>query len=67
MSRRFNPRKIIPEAQLMQLLKDGWTLEEIGDRYNVSRSYISELCNSNYIYLVDVIMRNIFETYHSYQ
>ena len=45
MTRKFNPRKIIPENQLMTLLKDGWTLAEIGDKYNVSRSYISELCN----------------------
>lgn len=45
MARKFNPRKIIPEAKLMELLKEGWTLEEIGDKYNVSRSYISELCS----------------------
>lgn len=45
MSRKFNPRKIIPETKLMELLKEGWTLEEIGDKYNVSRSYISELCS----------------------
>lgn len=43
--RNFNPRKIIPKDRLLKHLQDGLTMQEIGDKYNVGRSYISELCS----------------------
>lgn len=41
--RPFKPRKIIPKQKLIDYLKEGYTLEEIGDEIGKSRSYISEL------------------------
>lgn len=41
--RPFRPRKIIPKDVLMDYLKQGYTLEEIGKEIGKSRSYISEL------------------------
>lgn len=41
--RPFKPRKIIPKERLMNYLKEGYTLEEIGQEIGKSRSYISEL------------------------
>lgn len=41
--RVFKPRKIIPKQRLIQYLKDGYTLEEIGNEIGYSRSYISEM------------------------
>ncbi len=41
--RPFRPRKIIPKQKLIDYLKEGYTLEEIGDEIGKSRSYISEL------------------------
>ena len=41
--RTFNPRKIIPKQTLIDYLKEGYTLEEIGKEIGKSRSYISEL------------------------
>lgn len=38
----FHPRKIIPKKELIQYLKEGYTLEEIGKKIGKSRSYISE-------------------------
>lgn len=43
--RAFKPRKIIPKQQLIEYLKMGLTLEEIGQEIGKSRSYISELLN----------------------
>lgn len=40
--RKFRPRKKLPQDKLEQLLKDGYTLEDIGRQFNVSTSYISE-------------------------
>ena len=40
--RVFNPKKLIPYDELMQYLKEGYTLEEIGKTIGKSRSYISE-------------------------
>ena len=43
MSRRnFNPRMKIPKQRLLDDLEAGLTLEEIGEKYNRARSYISE-------------------------
>ena len=42
-NRSFNPRKIIPKNKLIEYLKQGYTLEEIGKEIGKSRSYISEL------------------------
>lgn len=41
--RPFRPRKIIPKQRLIDYLKEGYTLEEIGAEIGKSRSYISEL------------------------
>lgn len=41
--RPFKPRKIIPKQRLINYLKEGYTLEEIGAEIGKSRSYISEL------------------------
>ena len=42
-NRPFRPKKIIPKAELIEYLKEGYTLEEIGTKIGKSRSYISEL------------------------
>lgn len=52
--RKFNPRKIIPKDTLVELLKEGYTLEEIGNKYNKSRSYISEILNLHGIKADDI-------------
>ena len=41
--RPFRPRKIISKQRLIDYLKEGYTLEEIGAEIGKSRSYISEL------------------------
>ena len=38
----FNPRMKIPKQRLLDDLEAGLTLEEIGEKYNRARSYISE-------------------------
>ena len=40
--RNFNPRTKIPKQRLLDDLEAGLTLEEIGEKYNKARSYISE-------------------------
>lgn len=40
--RNFNPRTKIPKQRLLKDLEAGLTLEEIGEKYNKARSYISE-------------------------
>lgn len=52
--RPFKPRKIIPKDVLINLLKEGYTLEEIGNKYGKSRSYISELLNLHNIKADDI-------------
>ncbi len=42
--RHFKPKTIIPEQRLLDLLKEGYTLDDIGEKFHKSRSYISELC-----------------------
>lgn len=42
MARKFKPRTIIPKQKLIDLLQEGYTLDEIGERFNKSRSFISE-------------------------
>ena len=42
--RNFKPRKLIPKKQLLSLLEEGYTLDDIGEKYHKSRSYISECC-----------------------
>ena len=44
MARHFNPRSPIPKDRLLKELKEGKTLQEIGDKYGRSRSFISENC-----------------------
>lgn len=51
MSRHFNPRSPIPKKRLLKELNEGLTLQEIGDKYGRSRSFISENCA---IYNIDV-------------
>ena len=38
--RNFKPRKLIPKKQLLSLLEEGYTLDDIGEKYHKSRSYI---------------------------
>jgi len=40
----FRPRSPIPKDKLLEELKNGYTLQEIGDKYNKARSTISETC-----------------------
>lgn len=54
MARKFKPRTIIPKQKLMDLLKEGYTLEEIGDKFNKSRSYISEMLSFHDIKTEDI-------------
>lgn len=44
MKRHFNPKSPIPKNKLLAHLEEGLTLEEIGIKYNRSRSFISECC-----------------------
>lgn len=51
MGRHFNPRSPIPRDRLLKELNNGLTLQEIGDKFGRSRSFISENCA---IYNIDV-------------
>lgn len=42
--RNFRPRSPIPKQKLLDDLTKGLTLEEIGIKYNKSRSFVSECC-----------------------
>ena len=42
--RYFRPRSPIPKQRLIKDLTEGLTLEEIGLKYNKSRSFVSECC-----------------------
>ena len=42
--RNFKPRSPIPYNILKDKLEEGLTLEEIGLKYNKSRSFVSECC-----------------------
>lgn len=42
MVRKFKPRTIIPKQKLIDLLEEGYTLDEIGERFHKSRSFVSE-------------------------
>lgn len=42
MVRKFKPRTMIPKQKLIDLLEQGYTLDEIGEKFNKSRSVISE-------------------------
>lgn len=53
-NRPFRPRKIIPKQRLIDYLKEGYTLEEIGQEIGKSRSYISELLNLHGIKADDI-------------
>lgn len=44
MARHFNPRSPLPKKRLLEELEKGLTLQEIGDKYGRSRSFISENC-----------------------
>ena len=44
MARHFTPRSPIPKEKLLKELSSGKTLQEIGDKYGRSRSFISENC-----------------------
>ena len=54
MGRKFKPRKVIPKDKLIGFLEEGYTLEEIGKKYNKSRSYISELLDLHGIKAKDI-------------
>lgn len=51
MARHFNPRSPLPKKRLLEELEKGLTLQEIGDKYGRSRSFISENCA---MYNIDV-------------
>ena len=42
MARKFRPRKKLPKDEMIELLSEGYTLQEIADKYNVAVSYVSE-------------------------
>lgn len=42
MARKFRPRKKLPKDEMIELLAEGYTLQEIADKYNVAVSYVSE-------------------------
>lgn len=42
MVRKFRPRKKLPKDEMIELLSEGYTLQEIADKYNVAVSYVSE-------------------------
>ena len=44
MARHFTPRSPLPKKRLLDELEKGLTLQEIGDKYGRSRSFISENC-----------------------
>lgn len=52
--RNFNPRSPIPKKRLVEDLKKGLTLQEIGIKYNKSRSFISECCTMYNINLDEI-------------
>ena len=52
--RNFNPRSPIPKNRLMSDLEEGLTLQEIADKYNRSRSFISECCSLHQINLDEI-------------
>lgn len=52
--RNFNPRSPIPKDRLMSDLEEGLTLQEIADKYNRSRSFISECCSLHQINLDEI-------------
>ena len=54
MARHFNPRSPIPRDRLLKELKEGKTLQEIGDKYGRSRSFISENCAMYEINVEDI-------------
>lgn len=54
MARHFNPRSPIPKDRLLKELKEGKTLQEIGDKYGRSRSFISENCAMYEINVEDI-------------
>lgn len=54
MARKFKPRTIIPKQKLIELLEEGYTLDEIGERFNKSRSYISEMLTFHDIKTKDI-------------
>ncbi len=54
MARHFNPRSPIPKDRLLKELKEGRTLQEIGDKYGRSRSFISENCAMYEINVEDI-------------
>lgn len=54
MVRKFKPRTIIPKKKLIELLEQGYTLDEIGDEFNKSRSYISEMLKIHDIKTSDI-------------
>lgn len=59
MKRNFNPRLKIPKQRLLDDLSNGLTLEEIGEKYNKARSYISELIKMYEIDLSQIEGRDI--------
>lgn len=54
MARKFRPRNPIPKKKIIEYLDEGLTLEEIGNKHNRSRSYVSELIKMYNIDLNDI-------------
>ena len=54
MARRFKPRNPIPKKKLIKDLEEGLTLDEIGQKYNKSRSFISESLSMHNIKIDDI-------------
>lgn len=59
MGRKFRPRNPIPKKKIVEYLDEGLTLEEIGNKHNRSRSYVSELIKMYNINLDDIEDRDV--------
>ena len=58
MARKFRPRKKLPKDEMIELLSEGYTLQEIADKYNVAVSYVSEYLKMLNINLKDFAGRD---------
>ena len=58
MVRKFRPRKKLPKDEMIELLSEGYTLQEIADKYNVAVSYVSEYLKMLNINLKDFAGRD---------
>jgi predicted DNA-binding protein YlxM (UPF0122 family) len=58
MVRKFRPRKKLPKDEMIELLSEGYTLQEVADKYNVAVSYVSEYLKMLNINLKDFAGRD---------